>query len=106
MASYLVKGRPKPGKLPKLRRKLELGDIALMRGFGVSLEFGLKNAKRSEDGNVLWEQQSDSTPTLSQERRAILNEFFREKSAKEVAKGQGWEEVKLLQPLWATREPE
>jgi hypothetical protein len=106
MPSYLVRGRPKPGKLPKLRRKLELGDIALMRGFGGSLEFGLKNAKRSIDGDVLWEQQSDSMPPLSQEKRAILNEFFREITAKDVAEGQGWEEVKLLQPLWTKREPD
>jgi hypothetical protein len=100
MASYLVKAKPKPGKLVKLRRKLELGDIALMRGFGESLESGLKNAKRSADGEVLWEQRSDSTPPLSQERRAILNEFFRDIYVEEVAEGQGWERVKPLERLW------
>lgn len=104
VTSYLVKGTPRPGKLVKLRRKLELGDIGLMRGFGESLEFGLKNAKLSEDGGVLWEQTSDSTPPLSQERRAILSEFFREITTEEVAQGKGWERIGSLQPLWGVRE--
>jgi len=104
MTSYLVRGRPKPGKLVKLRRKLELGDIALMRGFGKSLEFGLKNAKLSDTGEVLWEQPSSSTPILSQEKKAILSEFFREIFAEEVAEGQGWEKIRRLQSLWAARE--
>jgi hypothetical protein len=101
MASYLVRAKPKPGKLVRLRRKLDLGDIALMRGFGESLESGLKNAKRSAEGEVLWEQRSDSTPPLSQERRAILNEFFRDITVEEVAEGQGWEKIRHLEHLWA-----
>jgi hypothetical protein len=105
LPNYLVTAIPRPGKLVKLRRKLELGDIALMRGFGESLDSGLKNAKRSADGAVYWEQESDSEPPLSQEKRAILNEFFREIATKVVVRGQGWDEVKSLPPLWPWREP-
>ena len=103
MPTYLVKARPRPGKLVKLRRKLELGDIALMRDFGGSLEFGLKNAKRSSDGDVLWEQKSESKPPLSHERRAILDEFFRDVEAESVEEGQGWERIKELSPFWDGR---
>jgi hypothetical protein len=103
MSTYLVRARPRPGKLVKLRRKLELGDIALMRGFGRSLEFGLKNAKRSTDGDVLWEQKSESKPPLSHERRAILDEFFRDVEAESVEEGQGWEMIKDLSPFWEDR---
>lgn len=104
MASYLVRAKPRPGKLVKLRRKLELGDIALMRGFGESLEWGLKNAKLSTEGEVLWEMRSESAPPLSQERKAILNEFFREVTAEQVAEGQGWEMTSHLGPLWPERD--
>ena len=85
----------------KLKRKLDLGDIAQKRGFGDSHQSGLKNAKRSADGDVLWEQRSDSTPPLSQERRAILNEFFRDIAVEEVAEGTGWERIRRLEPLWS-----
>lgn len=104
MASYLVRATPRPGKLVKLRRKLELGDIAIMRTFGESLDYALKNARRSAEGDVLWEQKTDSTPPLSQERRAILNEFFREITATEVAEGKGWEKINHLRPLWEKRD--
>lgn len=104
MSTYLVKARPRPGKLVKLRRKLELGDIALMRGFGASLEFGLKNAKRSAEGDILWEQSSESKPPLSRERRAILDEFFRDVEAVDVPEGQGWEKIRALRPFWDSRE--
>jgi hypothetical protein len=103
MKSYLVRASPKPGKLAKLRRKLALGDIAIMRGFGEALDFGLKNARRSAEGEILWEQRSGSEPPLSQEKRAILNEFFREIEAEEVAEGRGWEKIRHLPPLWTTR---
>lgn len=101
MASYLVRAKPKPGKLLKLKRKLDLGDIALMRGFGESLQSALRKAKTSSDGDVFWEQKSHSAPPLSQEKRAILNEFFREVVVEEVSEGQGWERVRHLEPLWA-----
>jgi hypothetical protein len=103
MKSYLVRARPRPGKLVKLKRKLELGDVAIMRGFGETLDLGLKNAKRSAEGEILWEQRSGSTPPLSQERRAILNEFFREIEAEEVPEGRGWEKIRHLPPLWTDR---
>ena len=104
MPTYLVRARPRPGKLVKLRRKLELGDIALMRGFGKSLESGLKDAKRSAEGDVLWEQKSESKPPLSHERRAILDEFFRDVEAVSVAEGEGWERIKDLRPFWEERD--
>ena len=100
MTWYLVRAKPKTGKLVKLKRKIELGDISIMKPFGAALDRSLKNARATADGYAVWEEEDYCSPPLAQERKAILNEFFRELTVEAVPEGQGWKRIGDLPSLW------
>ena len=73
MARYLVRARPKRGRLRELKERLDKGEIAIMRPFGRSLDYSLKNGKLQEDGYAVWEEEDYCSPPLAQERMAVID---------------------------------
>lgn len=102
MTFWLVKARPRVGKLTELRNRLDSGEISAMRPFGESLDDGLRNARvREEDGYALWEEEDYCHPPLAQEREAVLDSYFDDLSVEDARQpGQGWKRVEKLPSLW------
>ena len=100
MAYYLVQARPVEDLLTELRRRLESGEIRVMRPFGQALHYSLDNARLREDGVAVWEEEDYCVPPLAQERAAILDTYFRDVNVEKVEKGSGWERIESLPQLW------
>jgi len=99
VAYYLVSGRAKEG-LEELKGRLESGEVGAMRPFGRALEHGLRNARVTEDGAVVWEEEDYCTPPLAMEREAVLDTYFTDLTVERVDRGAGWSQVEGLPRLW------
>ena len=100
MAYYIVKARPKQDLLPDLKNRLESGEIKVMRPFGGSLQYSLENARLQDSDWAIWEEEDYCTPPLAQERTAVLDTYFTELTVEHVSRGEGWEQLEALPPLW------
>ena len=100
MAYYLVQAQPVKELLDELRRRLDSGEIRVMRPFGQALQYSLDNARLQENGIAIWEEEDYCTPPLAQERAAILDMYFRELHVDRVQKNQGWGKIEALPKIW------
>ena len=100
MAYYLVQAKPVEELLDDLRRRLNSGEIRVMRPFGQALHYSLDHARYQEDGVAVWEEEDYCSPPLAQERAAILDTYFRELTAERVEQHQGWKRIEHLPNLW------
>lgn len=100
MAYYLVKAKPVEELLPELRRRLDSGEIRVMRPFGQALQYSLDNARLKGDDLAIWEEEDYCSPPLAQERAAVLDTYFRELNVEKVEKGNGWKQIESLPGMW------
>lgn len=105
MAYYLVKAKYNPDLLSELRKRLDSGEIRVMRPFGQALQYGLDNARLhpQEEGAAVWEEEDYCRPPLAQERAAVLDTYFTDLSVERVQEGKGWEKIESLPKLWKDR---
>jgi hypothetical protein len=99
MAYYLVRAKVKDD-LDTLRARLDSGEIHQMTPFGTALDYSLKNARVEVDGWIVWEEEDYCRPPLAMERAAVLDAYFTDLSVETVERGQGWEKIEALPPLW------
>jgi hypothetical protein len=100
MAHYLVSARPVRERCADLRRQLEEGAFEALRPFGKTLTESLKNARITDDGRAVWEEEDYCSPPLAQEREAVLDSYFTDISVEPVTEGEGWRQIDDLPSLW------
>lgn len=103
MAYYLVTAKPNVALLPKLRERLNSGEIQRMSPFGEAMQESLDNARVREDGYALWEEEDYCHPPLAQERAAVLDHYFSDLAVERVQQGSGWARIEELPRLWPLR---
>lgn len=99
MAHYLVEARVRADLAP-LRRELDTGSVRTLRPFGPSLDHSLRNARRTPDGTVIWEELDFCSPPLAQERKALLDRYFEDIRTTPVAEGDGWKRIEAYPSVW------
>ena len=102
MAHYLVRATPLEDRLSELRRWLDGGEISRMRPFGNTLQHSLENARVTDEGEAIWEEEDYCRPPLRQERNAVLDRHFTNVQVVEVGEGEGWARIETLPRLWET----
>ena len=100
MAHYLVQAKPVAELLTELRKRLDSGEIRVMRPFGQALQYSLDNARLQENGIAIWEEEDYCVPPLAQERAAILDTYFRDLDTKRVEQTEGWKQIESLPGIW------
>lgn len=100
MAHYLVTAKPKCDRLADLLGNLRKNKYAVMRPFGKTMTYSLRNARLREDGYATWEEEDYCSPPLAEERAAALDEFFDELKVQPVQAGKGWEKIQGLPQLF------
>jgi hypothetical protein len=98
MAHYLVRATPKDN-LDDLKAKLDNEDIAKRRPYGGEMQQALERARRTENGDAIWEEQCFCTPPLAQERE-VLDVYFENLTTERLAAGEGWQQIDALPSLW------
>ena len=99
MAHYLVRARPRRGKLDELEVRLRDHAFVHLQPFGRALTRGLRGARTEGDGAV-WEEEDYCSPPLAEERAAVLDSYFEDIAVEPVAKGEGWRRIEPLPPLF------
>jgi hypothetical protein len=100
MAYYLVKAKFHEDLLPKLRSRLDSGEIRQMRPFGSALQYSLENARMAQPGWAIWEEEDYCRPPLAQERAAVLDTYFTDLDTERVEQGEGWARIESQPILW------
>lgn len=97
MAFYLVRGTPKDDQaLAELAGKLDEDAFTHLRPYGRALSFSLRNARRAEGGQLVWEEEDYCSPPLAEEREAVLDDYFENLDWERVAQGDGWRKIEEL----------
>lgn len=108
MAYYLVRAKAK-GDQAELKRRLDAGEIRVMRPFGTALDDSPKGARLEPDGTWVWEEQDYCVPPLAMGRAAVLDTYFEgivalsrgaSRVVETVQKGQGWKRLERLPSAW------
>ena len=99
MAHYLVRARPRQGKLDELQARLQQDAFVDLQPFGRALTQGLCGARMEGDGAV-WEEEDYCSPPLAEERAAVLDSYFEGIAVEPVAEGEGWRRIEDLPPLF------
>jgi hypothetical protein len=99
MAHYLVRARPRWGRLDELEDRLQNHAFVDLQPFGRALTRGLRGARREGDGAV-WEEEDYCSPPLAEERAAVLDSYFEGIAVEPVAEGEGWRRIEPLPPLF------
>jgi hypothetical protein len=99
MAHYLVRARPKRGKLDDLEAQLRADAYVDLQPFGRALTRGLRGA-RIEGERAVWEEEDYCSPPLAEERAAVLDAHFEDITVEPVASGEGWHRIEALPPLF------
>jgi hypothetical protein len=102
MAHYLVSATPRAELVGELETRLAYDEFVLLRPFGSALSSSLRNARRRADGVAVWEEEDYCRPPLAQEREAVLDRYFDELHTERVERGEGWEKLADLPPLFPT----
>lgn len=100
MAYYLVSGTPRADRMDDLQKRLEADEFVPLRPFGPTLSGSLRNARRRPDGVAVWEEEDYCQPPLAQERGAVLDPYFDQLQIERVNRGEGWERIAELPPLF------
>ncbi len=101
MAYYLVAGTLRADRVDELQRRLAADEFVPLRPFGPTLSGSLRNARRRPDGVVVWEEEDYCRPPLAQERGAVLDHYFDQLQIELVNRGEGWERIAELPPLFS-----
>jgi hypothetical protein len=99
MAHYLVRARPRRGKLDELESRLQQDAFVDLQPFGRALTRGLRGARIEGEGAV-WEEEDYCSPPLAEERAAVLDSYFDGIAVEPVAQGQGWRQIEDLPSLF------
>ena len=99
MAFYLVRAKPKPGRLGELHQRLRENAFVNLRPFGKALTNSLNEARLESDGIAIWEEEDYCSPPLAQERAAVLDTYFDEITVEQVNAGEGWQRIETLPKL-------
>lgn len=102
MAYWLVSAEPIEDTLPRLRRRLEDGEVRRERPFGPTLDDSLRRARLQPNGVAVWEEEDYCHPPLAEERAAVLDDHFQEIRVEAVEEGEGWKRIEALPSLWAS----
>jgi hypothetical protein len=105
MAHYLVRARPRRGKLDELQVRLQEDAFVDLQPFGRALTRGLRGARAEGEGAV-WEEEDYCSPPLAEERAAVLDSYFEGIAVEPVAKGEGWRRIEALPPRTCSRGPD
>jgi hypothetical protein len=100
MAYYLVSARPLVDRLEDLEAKLVEHAFIELNPFGRALTASLEAARQLPDGTAVWEEEDYCRPPLAQEREAVLDHYFDQVSVEPVKRGDGWERIAQLPPLF------
>ncbi|MCB0208793.1 MAG: hypothetical protein KDJ52_05675 [Anaerolineae bacterium] len=101
MAYYLVNANIRTDTLDELKARLDSAEIKAMRPFGPTLDYALKHARITTDGQAVWEEEDYCRPPLAMERAAILDTYFTNLRVEMVNKGEGWQQIDDLRRLWS-----
>ncbi len=71
-----------------------------MQPFGNSLDYSLRNAKIADENTAVWEELDYCTPPLAMERKAVIDDYFKDLSVVVVEEGKGWKQIEQLKSLW------
>ena len=99
MAYYLVRAKPKEGRLAELQDRLQKDLFIGLRPFGEALTYSLKQARTQSDGIAIWEEEDYCSPPLAEERAAVLDNYFDEINVEQVNAGEGWAQIEALPRL-------
>ena len=101
MALYIVRARPKDD-LSGLRKELDSGEISRLGQFGITLQYGLDNAKIDREGGyALWIEEDYFTPPLAMERESVLDRYFDDITVQPIAsEKQGRDRIAKIPRLW------
>jgi hypothetical protein len=99
MAHYLVRARPRRGKLDELQAQLRADAYVDLQPFGRALTRGLRGARIEGEGAV-WEEEDYCSPPLAEERAAVLDAHFEDITVEPVVPGEGWRRIERLPPLF------
>jgi hypothetical protein len=99
MAHYLVRARPRRGKLDELESRLQQDAFVDLQPFARALTRGLRGARIEGEGAV-WEEEDYCSPPLAEERAAVLDSYFDGIAVEPVAQGQGWRQIEDLPSLF------
>jgi hypothetical protein len=100
MAFYLVTAVPDRLRMKELSARLVGDEIVVMKPFGPSLSYSLRNARLRRDAMAVWEEEDYCRPPLAQEREAMLDTYFRDLRVEPVQEGDGWEKIEDLPRLF------
>jgi hypothetical protein len=100
MAYYLVSARPVADRMDDLEAKLNERAFLELEPFGRALTASLEAARRLPDGTAVWEEEDYCRPPLAQERAAVLDHYFEGLSVERVERGNGWQRITELPPLF------
>jgi hypothetical protein len=99
MSHYIVRAKPKPGRLGELHQQLREDAFIDLRPFGKALTHSLKEARLESDGIAIWEEEDYCSPPLAQERAAVLDAYFDDITVERVNAGEGWKSIESLPKL-------
>ena len=100
MTYWLVTALPLKDRLADLEEQLRAEAFVDLRPFGESLTLGLTGARMQPDGMVTWEEEDYCVPPLAQERAAVLDKYFTGIEVEAVDRGDGWQKISKLPPLF------
>lgn len=100
MAHYFVHGTPRISRLPELRARLNSGEIAVLKPFGVEMESVLRRAKVDPKGRAVWEETCYCPKPLLQEKEVLNRYFAGIMTIPLKAPGEGWAQIDDLSSLW------
>ncbi len=100
MAFYLVTAKPKSERLGELAELLGRDAFVHLRPFGRALSGSLREARLTEGGVAIWEEEDYCVPPLAQERAAVLDDYFEALRVEAVRRGEGWRRIRHLPPLF------
>ncbi|GAA5052321.1 hypothetical protein ACFFQF_24220 [Haladaptatus pallidirubidus] len=105
MAYYLIRAPPDAGLPPEQHNQLSDGELEPPRLSGPALTVALRGTRfDAETGNAVWEKENYCRPLLAQEHNAVLDNFDAIR-VKQISRGDGWKEIKVLPSLWAHSHP-
>lgn len=102
MAYRLVRARPKAGRLPELRERLDDGEIRQFDPYGRAMTKSLKQARIDTDtGEAVWVEEDYCSPPLAMERE-VLEEYFADITVvdEDVDEAAGWAAIDDHPSLW------
>ncbi|WP_227379557.1 hypothetical protein [Haladaptatus halobius] len=105
MAYYLIRAPPDAGLPPEHHNRLSNEEFEPPRPFGPALTVALRGTRfDAETGDAVWEKENYCRPPLAQEHDVLLDDFDAIR-VKQVSRGDGWKEIKLLPSLWTHSHP-